>query len=223
MGPFAKYEEILEKISKIEETYYSTVYSKFNIADVQKILDEQLLYHKEGMPERYRKDKICQYIFQAVWLVFFLYMGGMLLEACRGFVRGSALHNGFLMGVLTICWLVLGEMIAIKIIHMMSPVSTLIKRQLRFENIVKTQYYPILEFQEKLKNKTINHFRLKPFESLLEIEYVDEMGITKDCYMDVPDGCILHWEEGKIDFSFLDQIIQEKAEWAGIRFEVLEK
>lgn len=223
MGPFSKYDEILEHLSEIEETYYSTEYSKWNIADIQKILDEKLLYYQEGMPEKYRRDKVCQCIFQATWLIFFFYVGRILLEVCRGFVRGSALHNGFLMGVLVICWLVLGEMIAIKIIHKMSPVSTLIERQLWFKNVVKMQYCPILEFQEKLKNKTINRFRLKPFQSLLEIEYVDEMGITKECYMDVPEGCIVHWEEGKIDFSFLDQIIQEKAEWAGIRFEDLEK
>ena len=223
LGPIAKYEKLIDEISKIEERYYSVMFSKLDINAVEKVLEENILYYQEGMAEKYRRDKICQCIFQVMWLIFFWGVGKMLLEVCGGFLRCSTLHNGFWMGVLVIFWLVLGEMIAIKIIHKMSPMSTLIERQLWFKNVVKMQYCPILEFQEKLKNKTINRFRLKPFQSLLEIEYVDEMGITKECYMDVPEGCIVHWEEGKIDFSFLDQIIQEKAEWAGIRFEDLEK
>ncbi len=219
LGPIAKYEKLIDEISKIEERYYSVIFSKLDINAVEKVLEENILYYQEGMAEKYRRDKICQCIFQVMWLIFFWGVGKMLLEVCGGFLRCSTLHNGFWMGVLVIFWLVLGEMIAIKIIHKMSPLSTLIERQTWFEKIVKIEYYPIFEFQEKLKNKTVKCFKLKPFQAMMELEYVDELGITRGFYMEVPRGCIMHWEESELDFTFLDQIIMEKAERVGIKFE----
>lgn len=221
IDPFYKYKKALEEISEIEERYYSVVFSKLNINEFEKVLDENFLYYQEGMAERYRRDKMYQCFFQAVWLIFFFCVGARLLEICTGFQRCAVMNNGFLMGVLIIAWLILGEVFAIKIIHKMSPLSTLIERQAWFALLVKIDYYPIFEFQEKLKNHTVKCFRLKPFQAVMELEYEDEMGNTRGIQMEVPKSCIEHWEESTLDFSFLDQIVMEKAERVGIRFEDL--
>ena len=221
MRPFNKCKRKLEELCDLEERYYSITFSKLNIDKFEKNCTKNFLYYQEGMAKKYRREKMCRGVLQVIWLTIFFCVGVKLLEVRATLMHYSVTDNVFLFGVLVVSWLALGEILAINLMQEIFPLYTLIKRQSWFARLVRIEYYPIFEFQEKLKKIPVKCIKLKPLQAIMELEYEDEKGNLDKIQMEVPRGCTMHWIESELDFSFVDRMIMQKAEQVGVRFEEL--
>ena len=212
---YKRYLQCFEELNDVDKSGCQIIYSQITKRQFEEYCNKNLLCCKDSVMSDYKKSVVCQIVFRIVCFVTLFIIGTRLLEYC-GHVYGWMNNNCVLTGLLIAICLGVSEIIAFKIKNILFPLNAEIERQLKYQQYVEENCYPLLELQEVMKKNTVSSIHIKTLNSLIEVSFYDKAGKIRSRSVYFDGENIEYEKDGVLDFTGIDDAIIRRAGELGL-------
>lgn len=213
----SNFKRIMEESMQPEKQTCGVIYSTFNEDKFERFCEKNFLIYQKGVEENYRRDKVFQWLFRCALYITLFCLVTKLSELGTRLYGYRASQNSFLQILAVVICLIIGESVVRMVIRKLSPLSVQIDRQKRFRSEVEVYYYPLFEFQEALKKAKVKRIEVNTKDSVMDVEYCDVMGRKHKEKLVLYGGYERYCKNGCIDFTCLDERIQQMGNISAFR------